>query len=118
MDMKDHVKSVVCAATFAIYRIGQLCLYLDKPSVERLVHALVSSRLDSCNAIVYGLPDNEITRLQRVQNTAARLVTKCRKDELVKPVLRDLYWLPVQQENHLGSPGVTGFKRSFSLKML
>ena len=34
---------------------------------------------------------------QRVQNTAARLVTKCRKDEHVKPVLRDLHWLPVQQ---------------------
>ena len=32
-----------------------------------------------------------------VQNTAAHLVTKCRKDEHVKPVLRDLHWLPVQE---------------------
>ena len=47
--------------------------------------------------ISYRLPDDEIARLQRVQNTAARLVTKCRKDEHVKPVLRDLHWLPVQQ---------------------
>ena len=43
MDVKDHVKSVVHAATFAIYRIGQLRRYLDKPSVERLIHAFVSS---------------------------------------------------------------------------
>ena len=97
MDMKDHVKSIIRAATFAIYRIGQLRRYLDKRSVERLVHAFVSSCLDSCNAMLYGLQDNEIARLQRVQNTAARLVTKCRKDEHVKPVLRDLHWLPVQQ---------------------
>ncbi|XP_072047052.1 uncharacterized protein [Amphiura filiformis] len=97
MDMKDHVKSVVRAASFAIYRIGKLRRYLDKSSVERLVHAFVSSRLDSCNAVLYGLQDNEIAKLQRVQNTAARLVTKCRKDEHMKPVLRVLHWLPVQQ---------------------
>ncbi|XP_072052036.1 uncharacterized protein [Amphiura filiformis] len=97
MDMKDHVKSVVRAASFAIYRIGKLRRYLDKSSVERLVHAFVSSRLDSCNAVLYGLQENEIAKLQRVQNTAARLVTKCRKDEHMKPVLRALHWLPVQQ---------------------
>ena len=47
--------------------------------------------------ILYRLSDYEIARLQRVQNIVARIVTKCRKDEHVKPVLRDLHWLPVQQ---------------------
>ncbi|XP_072044694.1 uncharacterized protein [Amphiura filiformis] len=97
LDMKDHVNSVVRAASFVIYRIGQLRRYLDKESVERLVHAFVSSRLDSCNTLLYGLQEYQLAKLQRVQNSAARLVTKCGKREHMKPVLRDLHWLPVQQ---------------------
>ena len=89
--------NVNSSSSFAIYRIGKLRRYLDKSSVERLVHAFVSSRLDSCNAVLYGLQDNEIAKLQRVQNTVAHLVTKCKKDEHMKPGLRVLHWLPVQQ---------------------
>ena len=74
MDTKDHVKAVVSAASFAIYKIGQLAKYLDRKSIERLVHAFVSSRLDSCNSLLYGLPACEIEKLQRIQNAAARLL--------------------------------------------
>ncbi|KAJ8024163.1 hypothetical protein HOLleu_36815 [Holothuria leucospilota] len=42
--MKDHVKSVVRAASFAIYRIVKLRRYLDRKSVERLVYAVVLFR--------------------------------------------------------------------------
>ena len=97
LDMKDHVKNLVRAASFAIYWIGRLRRYLDRPSVERLVHSFVSSRLDSCNALLYGLQEKEITKLQRVQNTAARLLTGCKKHDHITPVLRDLHWLPVHQ---------------------
>ena len=44
MDMKDHVKSVVRAATFAIYRIGQLRCYLDKSSMVSMVQWFISSK--------------------------------------------------------------------------
>ena len=71
--------------------------YLDKFSVERLVHAFVSSRLDYCNSLLFGLPERDISKLQRVQNAAARLVVKCKKQDHMKPILRDLHWLPVQQ---------------------
>ena len=97
MDMKAHVKNLVRGASFAIYRIGRLRRYLDRPSVERLVHAFVSSRLDSCNALLYGLLDKDIAKIQRVQNSAARLVSGCKRRDHIKPVLRDLHWLPVQQ---------------------
>ena len=57
LDMKDHVSNIVRAASFAIYKIGRLSKYLDRESTGRLIHALVSSRLDSCNSLLYGLPD-------------------------------------------------------------
>ena len=64
-EMKDHVKDIVKAASFTIYRNGQLSKYLDHNSIERLVHAFVSSRLDSCNILLYGLPVHEIMKIQR-----------------------------------------------------
>ena len=44
--------------------------YLDQPITEKLAHEYVTWRLDQCNSLLYGLPDEEIMKLQRVQNTA------------------------------------------------
>ena len=51
LDMKEHLKSVTTSASFAIYKIAQICKYLDSKATERLVHAFVSSRLDCCNSL-------------------------------------------------------------------
>ena len=42
-----------------------------------------------------GLPISHISPLQRIQNSAARLITLCRKHDQISPVLRSLHWLPV-----------------------
>ena len=47
------------------------------------------------NAIPFGLPKDQIQRLQLKQNTAARLVTRTKPSEHISPVLFDLHWLPV-----------------------
>ena len=57
---------------------------------------LVISRLDYRNSILNGLPKEELDKLQRIQNTAARLITGTKQHEHIKPALRDLHWLPVE----------------------
>jgi len=52
-------------------------------------------RLDYDNALLYGLPSTLMTRLQKVQNSSARLVTHTHKREHITPVLNSLHWLPV-----------------------
>ena len=49
------------------------------------------------NALFYGLPQNQISRLQHIQNTAARVVTLSRKSCHMTPILKELHWLPVSQ---------------------
>ena len=95
--MSDHIKNVCRMALISLRTLGQLRKYLDRSTTERLVHAFISSRLDSCNCLLYGLPDTDILKLQRVQNSAARLVTGARRWDHVTPILKDLHWLPIRK---------------------
>ena len=97
LTMVDHVNIRCKAAMSAIRKIGQIRHYLDRETTLKLTTAFVTSRLDFCNSLVFGLPDCQIAKLQRVQNTAARLVLGLPKREHAHPMLQQLHWLPVQQ---------------------
>ena len=56
---------------------------------------LLSSRIDYCNSLLYGVPRCHIDKLQRVQNAAASLVVMQGKLCHITPVLHQLHWLPV-----------------------
>ena len=83
------------SASFVLNRIGRIRNVLDSKATERLIHAFITSRLDYCNSMYIHLPDYLINRLQHIQNSAARLVTRTRKHEHITPVLQKLHWLPV-----------------------
>ena len=70
---------------------------LTPDATKTLVHAFISSRLDYCNSLLFGVADQQLKRLYTVQNTAARLVTGTRRSDHITPVLKVLYWLPVRQ---------------------
>ena len=73
--------------------------YLTDESSKTAVHAYVTSRLDYCNSLLYGLPKELSKKLQSVMNTAARLVTRTRKFDHITPVLQDLHWLPIESRS-------------------
>jgi len=70
---------------------------LSVEAAKTLVQAFVSSWLDYCNAILHGLPEKLMRRLQSVQNAAARMITSARRRDHITPILRQLHWLPVRQ---------------------
>jgi len=59
------------------------------------VHAFITTRVDYCNSLYYGISKTQTARLQLVQNAAARFLTNCRKSDHITPILRSLHWLPV-----------------------
>lgn len=94
---KDHVSMCVRSANFHLRNIGKIRSYLSMDAARTYVQALITSRLDYCNALLYGLPKSTVMPLQRVQNNAARLVSRTKKFSSITPVLKELHWLPIQQ---------------------
>ena len=87
-----HINETCRKATNAIRSIRRIRKYLTNGNLN----ALVISRLNYCKSILYSLPKQELDRLQRIQNTAARLITETKHYELINPTLRELQWLPVE----------------------
>ena len=76
--------------------ISKIRRYLSQDATEILIHAYITSKLDNCKSLLYGLSTYVINELQTIQNAAARIVTFGKKTDHTTPVLRKLNWLPVQ----------------------
>jgi len=97
LSMEQQVNNVTRLCYMHMYQIGKIRQFLDETTAGKLVCSLVLSRLDFSNALLFGLPDSLLDKLQAVQNNAAHLVMKRSKHEHVTPLLAHLHWLPVRQ---------------------
>jgi hypothetical protein len=59
-----------------------------------IASTMIGARLDYCNSILHGKSISNFQKLQRVQNSLARIVTGTRRSEHITPVLARLHWLP------------------------
>ena len=84
-------------ANFQLVNIGRARKILTTESTKLAVHTLVTSRLDYCNSLLAGINRGLLKRLQNVQRTAARLITRKRKYDPISDDLIELHWLPVEQ---------------------
>ena len=97
MTMKPHISNVIRSSSFQLRNISRIRKYLSRDATEQIIHSFITSRLDNNNALLYGLPANQLYRLQKIQNTAARILTFSRKSCHITPILKELHWLPINQ---------------------
>ena len=95
LSFAKHIDCIIKSCNFYIRNIGRIRQFLSKNACEMLVVALVTSRLDYCNSLLNGLSQTHMLRLQRVQNTAARLICRIKKFDHISTSLQSLHWLPV-----------------------
>jgi len=98
MKFDKQINSVVSASFFQLKCLRKLKHILTFKDLEIVIHALISSQLDYCNALNGGINQSSISRLQFVQNAAARFLTGTKKREHITPIIvASLHWLPVKQ---------------------
>ena len=96
LSLNEHITKTCSAAFYWLYNIRRIRKYISKESTETLIHAFISSRIDYCNSLLFGLPEYQLHKLQRIQNAAARLIFQESKFCHITPLLQSLHWLPVK----------------------
>ena len=93
---KKNVSNICRSAFYHIRDLRRIRIHLNKATVISLANALVNSRLDHCNSLLFGCSEKYKTSLQRVQNCLARVVTGSSRLSESWPLLKSLHWLPIK----------------------
>ena len=64
LDMSHNVAILLKSCYFHMYHIGQIRKFLPKKTIERVVNAMITSRIDYCNALLYGTSGKNLVKLQ------------------------------------------------------
>ena len=98
LDFDHHVSEIVSSSMYHLKNITKIKRYLTKSETERLVHAFISSKLDYANALLYGVKQSTLTKLQAVQNRAARIVLGLSAfASVTDEMLHGLHWLRINE---------------------
>ena len=94
-----QVQKVVSTCFHTIRQLSRIKYFLNTEQLQQLVCSLVLSKIDYCNILYYGLKAETISKLQSVQNSAARLVCKVNRYDRVRTneLFDRLHWLEVRE---------------------
>ena len=96
LNMRHHIDIKIKTAAGNIRRLINIRQFIDTGTAKILACSLVLSHLDYANSILCGLPESTTTKLQRIQNWAAKVVLRYGRYESSKEALKLLHWLPVK----------------------
>ena len=91
-----NISTTSVAHAISISVVRHVCSAMSTDTPNIVARAIVSPRLDYCNALLAGMSESSLDKLQRVQNTLARVVTGLRRRNHITPVLKELHWLPIR----------------------
>jgi len=86
--------NTVIACFFQLHLLSKIKSSLSEKTLEIAIHALITSRLDYCNSLYFGIPKHSIARLQLAQTECCcKVPQRKRKFDHVSPILKFLHWL-------------------------
>ena len=96
--MAAPIANACLSAYYHLYRISRIRHTLTTCTTKCLVQALVTSRIDYDNAMMYGIPDHLLDRLELIQHSAAKVVLRIRRGDrrIMTAALEHPHWLPVK----------------------
>ena len=93
-----QVNEIVTTTLYHLKNISKIKRYLSHSETETLVHAFLSNKLDYCNSILFGINQATLSKLQTVQNKAARIVLGLSPfSSVTDAMLADFHWLKLDQ---------------------
>ena len=85
--MSGQISAICKSVNFHIRNLWRIRKFITREACHHAVRALVLSRIDYANSLLYGAKQTDLQRLQRLQNKAARLVFACGRDQSLSHLL-------------------------------
>ena len=99
LTLKKHVRNVTKKCFYTLKNMFKIRRCINETAAKVMVHTMTTSKLDYCNAILYGLLESTLKHFTRVQNLSARFTSQHDKYEGITPVLKQFHWLPYEKNN-------------------
>ena len=97
LSFEKQINKVVSSCYNELKNIASIRNFISQKHCEQLIHALITSKLDYCNSLYFGLPKDILNKLQCAQNAAMRLLVKKKKRQSVHEDFLTFHWLNIEQ---------------------
>jgi exonuclease III len=94
--LTQQVSNICKIGFYCVRNLAAIRKSLDLKTAKIAAAAFTTSSLDYCNALLHGLPKNQIHKIQLVQNSAARVVMSLNKHDHITQARKELHWLPIE----------------------
>ena len=92
-----HITEVCRSCHFHIRALRHIRPLLTNDAAISVANSIVSSRLDYCNSLLCNTTERNLNKLQRIQNTLARVTCQSPRSSSASSLRKSLHWLPVRQ---------------------
>ena len=96
LDMSTHISKPCGSAFYYLYNIRHIKKFLSREYTEQLVHAFITSRLDYCNSLLYGVPDCQIMKLPLSFVVSPQFLWSCTGCQCVRALNLKFFLLPLK----------------------
>jgi hypothetical protein len=97
MTMHKQISKKCQVAAWNLGKIRKIRQYLTEDACKIMIQSMVIAHLDYANCLYAKLPNEELKRLQKLQNMAARLILHVDRRSSATESLKCLHWLPIRQ---------------------
>lgn len=97
LDFKENFDYVCKKMAKKVGFMGRISKKLDLETKITIYKTIIAPHLDYCSSILYLANENQITKLQKIQNKAMRIILKLNKYTNIKLMLDMLKWQSVRQ---------------------
>jgi hypothetical protein len=92
-----RVSSIVSACSYHLRALRHIRPALSEETAVIVGRAIILSRIDYCNSLLINTSEDNINRLQRLQNRLIRAIKKLPYRADVTAARESLHWLPVRE---------------------
>jgi hypothetical protein len=100
LSFANHISNLSRSCFMHIRDLRRIRPMLDLKTASTIATSIVHSKLDYCNSLFLNLDLTQINRLQLIQNSLARAVTRTPKRHHITPILKSLHWLKIPERIH------------------